>query len=253
MIIALLAFLLLGEDAGQLVNMIGGGQPAPIQSAPPPTGGASDELADFVSVVLGETENAWSAMFASNGLRYVPPKLVLFTDAVESACGFNSSATGPFYCPGDSKVYIDLGFLGELQRLGAKGDFALAYVIAHEIGHHVQNVLGTEAQVRRLRSRVSRADANALSVLVELQADCYAGLWARRLNDTRDMLDEGDIEEGLNAASAIGDDRLQRMAGRRIQPEAFTHGSSAQRMQWFRRGFQSRSIEACDTFEAAGL
>jgi predicted metalloprotease len=188
-------------------------------------------------------------MFSAAGQAYPPPKLVLFSDLVDSACGMNSTATGPFYCPSDRKVYLDLGFLRELKQLGVSGDFAVAYVIAHEVGHHVQNVVGTERRFRQLQSRVrSRAEGNALSVLMELQADCYAGVWAHHADSQRQLLEEGDIEEGLNAAAAIGDDRIQRMGGRGVNPDAFTHGSSQQRVQWFRTGLQSGSVDTCNTF-----
>jgi hypothetical protein len=220
--------------------------PESVPQAPRPAG--TDEAADFVSVILADTEDTWGAVFASAGRSYQPPKLMLYTDMVESACGLNSAATGPFYCPGDQKVYLDLSFLGELQRLGVSGDFAVAYVIAHEIGHHVQNLIGTAQQVRQLQGRVSQADANALSVLMELQADCLAGVWAHHAQAQRNLLEEGDIEEGLNAAAAIGDDRLLRMAGRRVSPDAFTHGSSQQRVQWFRTGLQTGKFDACNTF-----
>ncbi|MBT8399029.1 MAG: zinc metallopeptidase [Rhodothermia bacterium] len=249
-LIALLAVVFLGEDAGKLIGMLGGLQQQTTQTAPPSsprTSPESDKLADFVSVVLAETEDTWGAIFAAAGSRYQPPRLVLFTDAVQSACGMSSAATGPFYCPADRQVYLDLGFFNELRRFGASGDFALAYVIAHEVGHHVQTLVGTEDEVRNLRQRVSRRQANALSVLMELQADCYAGVWGRSVQE-RGLLDAGDVEEGLNAAASIGDDRLQRMSGRRVQPESFTHGSSAQRVEWFRRGLSSGSTDACDTF-----
>lgn len=249
-LIALLAAVFLGEDAGKIIGMLGGLQQQTAQTAPssaPRTSAESDQLADFVSVVLAETEDTWGSIFAAAGSRYEPPRLVLFTDAVQSACGMSSSATGPFYCPADRQVYLDLGFFKELRRFGASGDFALAYVIAHEVGHHIQTLVGTESEVRNLRQRVSRRQANALSVLMELQADCYAGVWGRSVQD-RGLLDEGDVEEGLNAAASIGDDRLQRMSGRRVQPESFTHGSSAQRVEWFRRGLSTGSTDACDTF-----
>jgi len=245
----LLLALLLGADPTKLLEMAGDGAavaPPAQQSA----GAPQDEAADFVSVILADTEDTWNALFSAAQARYQVPTLVLFTDAVESACGYSTAATGPFYCPGDGKVYLDLGFLQELDRLGARGDFAVAYVIAHEIGHHVQNITGIESQVRDLQRRSSRTQGNALSVRMELQADCYAGVWAHHAQRQRRLLDEGDLEEGLNAAASIGDDRLQRMAGRRVQPEAFTHGSSEQRAQWFRTGFQTGSISSCDTFQA---
>ena len=251
-IIALIAVFVFGGDPAQLIELLGGGRTteAPYAEAPPSAG--QDESAEFVSVMLASTEDVWDQMFAASGSDYPEPQLVLFTDAVQSACGLSSSATGPFYCPGDQQIYLDLGFLNELQQLGAPGDFAFAYVIAHEVGHHVQTVTGLSSQVRQLQSRSSEADANQLSVLQELQADCYAGLWARRANEREQWLEEGDLEEGLRAAAAIGDDRLQRMAGQAVQPDAFTHGSSDQRVQWFRTGFETGSVEACDTFGAAG-
>ena len=238
---------LTGQNPLYLLEMLNTNAPAPVSHSSRPTG--TDEAADFVSVILASTEDTWTAIFSSSGQTYPPPKLVLFSDLVESACGMNSVATGPFYCPGDRKVYLDLGFLRELQRLGVSGDFAVAYVIAHEVGHHVQTVVGTERQLRQLQSRVSsHAEANALSVLMELQADCYAGVWARHADNQRQLLEEGDIEEGLNAAAAIGDDRLQRMSGQGVNPDAFTHGSSQQRVEWFRTGLQSGSVDACNTF-----
>jgi predicted metalloprotease len=246
-LVLLVLSLLTGQNPLQLLEMLNATAPEPVPHTPRPTG--TDEAADFVSVILASTEDAWGAMFSSAGQTYPPPKLVLFSDLVESACGMNSTATGPFYCPSDRKVYLDLGFLRELQQLGVSGDFAVAYVIAHEVGHHVQNVVGTERQFRQLQSQVSsRAEANALSVLMELQADCYAGVWAHHADAQRQLLEEGDIEEGLNAAAAIGDDRLQRMGGRSVNPDAFTHGSSQQRVQWFRTGLQSGNIDVCDTF-----
>lgn len=250
-IIALLGVLLFGQDPGELINVIAGGggqQQAPSQQAPPGPR-PDDEAADFVSVVLGDTEQTWNQIFANAGQRYPEPTLVLFDDVVQSACGVNSAATGPFYCPGDSKLYLDLSFLRELQKLGASGDFAVAYVIAHEVGHHIQNVTGLEKQVRqRQRQASSKAQANDLSVRMELQADCYAGVWGYYAKNDRNLLESGDVEEGLRAAAAIGDDRLQKMAGRRVQRESFTHGSSEQRVRWFRTGLQSGDVNQCDTF-----
>lgn len=252
LLLVVVVSMLMGQDPSDLISMIeqgGASLPAADEAAPPgPT--VYDEAADFVSVVLADTEDVWAQEFDRRGQRYEPPKLVLFTDVVESACGIAQSSTGPFYCPGDGQAYLDLGFLRELARLGAKGDFAVAYVISHEIGHHVQNLLGTSAEVSKLERQVSRADANALSVLLELQADCYAGVWG---NHSHVELDQGDIEEGLNAAAAVGDDRLLEMAGRRVQREAFTHGSSEERMTWFRRGIEQGLMEACDTFKEAGM
>jgi hypothetical protein len=224
--------------------------PAPGRQSP----AANDEQAQFVSVVLADTEDTWKQLFAASGQRYQEPRLVLFTDAVRSACGFANAAVGPFYCPADKQVYLDLGFFRDLkQRFGAPGDFAEAYVIAHEVGHHVQNLLGVSADVRRRQRGLSKKDANALSVQLELQADCFAGVWANQADRARSILERGDIEEGLNAATAIGDDRLQRQGGGRVVPDSFTHGSSEQRVRWFRRGFEAGDPAACDTFNAAAL
>jgi predicted metalloprotease len=244
--------LLLGQDPTAVLEIVGGTSPAaraPAPAAPPP---GEDVATDFVAAVLGDTEDTWGPIFSSSGRQYRPPTLVLYTDAVQSACGFNSAATGPFYCPADGKVYLDLGFLRELQRLGAPGDFAFAYVIAHEVGHHIQAILGIERQVRDMQMRAGQRDANALSVRMELQADCFAGVWAHHAEARRDLLEAGDLEEGLRAAAAVGDDRLQSMAGQRIQPESFTHGSSEQRMRWFRIGFDSGDMQRCDTFGTGG-
>jgi hypothetical protein len=251
-LIALVAMLLLGQNPLSLLEqLMGGAVQQPASQAPRAAG--EDEAADFVSVILASTEDVWGEIFAQSGQQYPAPQLVLFSDAAQSACGFNTSATGPFYCPGDQQVYLDLGFLNELQRLGAPGDFAFAYVIAHEIGHHIQTITGLSDEVRRLQARSSQTQANQLSVLQELQADCFAGMWAKRANERSRILESGDVEEGLRAAASIGDDRLQRMSGRSVQPEAFTHGSSEQRVQWFRTGLEQGSIEACDTFATAGL
>jgi predicted metalloprotease len=213
-----------------------------------------DELADFVSVVLADTEDTWAEEFRRQGATYRPPTLVLFDGAVESACGLAQAAMGPFYCPADQKVYIDLAFYRQLRRqLGAPGDFAQAYVIAHEIGHHVQHLMGIDQQVRRMQQRVPQAQANQLSVRLELQADCLAGVWANRTATQRNTLEQGDIEEAMNAAARIGDDTLQRQASGRVRPDAFTHGSSAQRQRWFATGLRSGSIDSCDTFADARL
>ncbi len=221
------------------------------QSAYVPTA-AENELADFVSVVLADTEDTWDALFRAAGKNYAQPKLVLFSGAVESACGFAQAAMGPFYCPSDRQVYIDLGFYQDLKdQLGAPGDFAQAYVIAHEVGHHVQNLLGISDKVHQMRSRVSQSQYNQLSVRLELQADCFAGLWAHHADRTRHIIEEGDIEEALNAASMIGDDHLQKQSRGTITPDSFTHGSSAQRVRWFRKGLQSGAFDACDTFAVA--
>jgi predicted metalloprotease len=214
----------------------------------------NDPLADFVSVVLGDTEDTWRAEFARHGGRYEEPKLVLFSDMVSSACGRAESAMGPFYCPADRKVYIDLAFYRDLrQRFQAPGDFAQAYVIAHEVGHHVQNLLGVSDQVRQTQQRVSAAEANRQSVRLELQADCFAGVWANHADRARQILEEGDVDEALTAATAIGDDRLQRQTQGRVTPDSFTHGTSAQRMHWFKQGLESGSVDRCDTFGATQL
>jgi uncharacterized protein len=210
------------------------------------------QLADFVSIVLADTEDTWNEIFASASLDYREPTLVLFSGAVESGCGLAQSAVGPFYCPLDEKVYIDLSFYKDLRdSFGASGDFAQAYVIAHEIGHHVQNQLGIMEEVQTAQQQVSsQADANRLSVMLELQADCLSGVWAYNANRSRAVLEQGDIEEGLNAASSIGDDRLQMESQGQVTPDSFTHGSSAQRVSWFERGLESGDINSCNTFEA---
>ena len=223
-------------------------------------GGAGDprteeELADFVKVVLGSTEDTWNALFQQSGRDYPEPNLVLFSGQVQSACGFAQAAMGPFYCPLDRKVYIDLSFYRDMsKKLGAPGDFAEAYVIAHEIGHHVQTILGISDQVRAEQSRVPKSDANAIQVRMELQADCLAGVWANHAENTSTIaLEPGDIEEALNAANAIGDDRLQKRSQGYVVPDAFTHGTSAQRVRWFERGYSSGSMRDCDTFAAEQL
>ena len=212
------------------------------------------QLADFVSVVLADTEDSWRAIFAQSGKRYEEPRLVLFRDGVRSACGTASSAVGPFYCPGDRKVYLDLAFFDDLQRrFGAPGDFAQAYVIAHEVGHHVQTLLGVSAQVQQAGATLDEAGRNRLSVRQELQADCFAGVWGHTANRERQLLEPGDLEEALVAATAIGDDRLQREAQGRVVPDSFTHGSSEQRERWFRKGFDAGDPGVCDTFGAKVL
>jgi len=238
-----------------LVSLQGGESPsAPTQSAPPPSTsapGAGDETKEFVARILGDTEDTWSAMFKQRGREYRPPKLVLFRGAVDSACGLASSAVGPFYCSSDGRVYLDRAFFEDLsKRFGAPGEFARAYVIAHEVGHHVQNQLGITEKVAQQRSRTSEARSNALSVLVELQADCFAGIWGHYAKQ-RNLLDPGDVEAGLAAAAAIGDDRLQQQSRGRVSPESFTHGSSAQRVRWFRAGLDSGDVNQCNTFETA--
>lgn len=215
---------------------------------------ANDPLADMVAVVIGDTEDVWRELFTAMGRRYEEPTLVLFTGATRSACGTGQAAMGPFYCPADHKAYIDLSFYEDMRsRYRAPGDFAQAYVIAHEIGHHVQNLLGISSEVRRMQSRSSKADGNRLSVMLELQADCLAGVWAGRADKARGILEAGDVDEALNAASAIGDDRLQRQSRGTVVPESFTHGTSEQRRRWFKAGLQSGNLDTCDTFSAATL
>jgi len=249
-VIAIVA-MLLGVDPRSILQ-------AGPELTPPSTetGGAppaDDAAADFVSRVLGDTEDVWREQFVQLGAAYREPTLVLFTDAVQSACGFTQSAVGPFYCPRDEHVYIDLGFYRDLrEQLGAPGDFAQAYVIAHEVGHHVQNLLGIADQVAAARQRASETQSNALSVRQELQADCLAGVWAFHANRERGLLEAGDVEEGLTAAAAIGDDRLQRRARGYVVPESFTHGTSDQRVRWFREGLETGDVGKCDTFSAGG-
>ena len=211
-------------------------------------------LREMTAVVLADTEDTWSALLPQYNVQYVEPTLVLFSGVVQSGCGTAQSAMGPFYCPLDQKVYIDMSFYDDLsQRVGAPGDFAQAYVIAHEVGHHVQNLVGTAQRVREAQERADQVEANELSVRMELQADCFAGVWANHAARSRQLLEAGDVEEGLNAASAIGDDRLQRQAQGHVVPDAFTHGSSEQRVRWFRKGLEAGTPEACDTFSAQAL
>src|SRR5262249_28823261 len=238
-----------------LVSLQGGDVPsAPTQNAPPPSGsapGARDETKEFVARVLGDTEDTWSAIFRQMGREYRPPELVLFRGSVDSACGLASSAVGPFYCSSDSRVYLDRSFLEELsKRFGAPGEFARAYGIAHEVGHHVQNELGIMGKVLQQRGGAAETRSNALSVLVELQADCFAGVWGHSAKQ-RNLLDPGDVEAGLGAAAAIGDDRIQQQTRGRVSPGSFTHGSSAQRVRWFRAGLASGDLNQCNTFETA--
>lgn len=249
-VLALVVYLMGGDPSVVLNNAP---QSAPANAgapAPGQPGGAQDEMSQFVSVVLADTEDTWNAVFKQKyGRDYEEPELVLFSGAVQSACGLAQAAMGPFYCPNDRRVYIDLSFYRELkERFGAGGDFAQAYVIAHEVGHHVQNLLGLSDKVHAAQQRSDKTTANALSVRLELQADCFAGVWGHHAQRARNILEQGDLEEALNAASAIGDDKMQKAARGYVVPESFTHGSSAQRQQWFRRGFESGTLEACDTF-----
>lgn len=259
MLLLVVLALLFGVDPALLLGLSGSMQEptAHYETQPGPgTLGAQrqDELADFVSVVLADTEDTWSELFAASGARYREPRLVLFTDQVRSACGFTDAAVGPFYCPADEKVYIDLSFYDELKhRFQAPGDFAQAYVIAHEVGHHVQNLLGISTEVTRAQRAAGKAEANQLSVMLELQADCFAGVWAHHADRARNILEQGDVEEGLNAAAQIGDDRMQRRSMGFVVPDSFTHGSSEQRVRWFRRGLQAGNMQDCNSFEAARL
>ncbi|WP_119965613.1 KPN_02809 family neutral zinc metallopeptidase [Simplicispira lacusdiani] len=256
LVIALLGGWLLGINPLTLLGLLGGGgaPPAQVQQAPAQRPPADDPLARFVSTVLADTEDVWHGVFREAGGRYQEPRLVLFRGATPTACGTGQAAMGPFYCPADQKVYIDLGFYETLQsRLGAPGDFAQAYVIAHEVGHHVQNLLGISAKVDQMRGRVGQAEYNRLSVRLELQADCFAGVWAHHAQNARQILEQGDVEEAMNAAAKIGDDALQRSGGGAVVPESFTHGTSAQRQRWFHTGLRQGSLKACDTFAARAL
>ncbi len=258
-IVALVAAYFLGVDPRLIMGLMSGVDSGG-QQAPAPAGGvqtigrADDETAQFVSVVLADTEDTWSALFAQANAQYVAPKLVLFDDGVQSGCGAASANVGPFYCPADQKAYIDLSFYRELSdRFQAPGDFAQAYVLAHEIGHHVQNLLGTSGEVHSRQQHVGEAEGNALSVRLELQADCYAGIWAHHANRSRQILEQGDVEEALGAAAAVGDDTIQRRTRGEVVPDSFTHGSADQRQRWFRTGLDEGAIEACDTFASAKL
>jgi predicted metalloprotease len=254
-VIALIGGAVLGVNPLTLLGLMEGGGGAPVtQQAPAHPPPANDREARFVSTVLADTEDVWTDLFKQGGATYHPPKLVLFRGAVRTACGAGQAAMGPFYCPGDQKVYIDLSFYDTLKnQLGSPGDFAQAYVIAHEVGHHVQNELGITEQVDRARARATPAQANALSVRMELQADCFAGVWGNHAQKARNILEQGDLEEAINAAQHIGDDALQKAAGRAVVPESFTHGTSAQRQHWFSTGMQTGSVKACDTFNTRSL
>ncbi|MCE3224858.1 MAG: ypfJ [Nitrospira sp.] len=251
-VIVLAVSFLTGTNPLTILNMLNGVQDVSTSSEPErmgPTGAPSDRLGKFASVVLADTEDTWRELLPTMGRAYQDPQMVLFTDAVRSSCGTASSAVGPFYCPSDDKVYLDLSFFREMaERLGAPGEFAQAYVIAHEIGHHVQNLLGVAEKVTRLQQRVSTSERNALSVRMELQADCFAGVWGYHAQHKRNLIEPGDFEAGLRAAAAIGDDRLQKMSQGHVQPESWTHGSSEQRTTWLRRGLQSGDPNSCDTF-----
>ena len=251
-IIAVLASLIFGINPLTVLGVLGGGGPAivPQSQGPATKPPANDEMAGFVSTVLADTEDVWGRIMQGAGGRYAEPKLVLFRGAVGTACGTGQSAMGPFYCPGDQKVYLDMGFFETLRsRMGAPGDFAQAYVVAHEVAHHVQNQLGITGKVDALRGRISEVEMNQLSVRVELQADCFAGVWAHHSQKSKGWLERGDIEEALNAAAQIGDDNIQRKTQGTVVPESFTHGSSQQRMTWFKRGLESGSVQQCNTFD----
>ena len=256
-VIALIGGWIFGINPLTILGVLSGGG-APVQQSAPATAPprsaqapADDRMKQFVSVVLADTEDVWTQVFKERGGSYRDPKLVLFRDATSTGCGRGESATGPFYCPGDEKVYIDLSFYDLLRtKLGAPGDFAQAYVIAHEVGHHVQKLMGISDKVDAARRSANEARSNALSVRLELQADCFAGIWANRAQSTKQIVEAGDIDEALNAASQIGDDTLQRKASGTVQPDTFTHGTSAQRVHWFKQGYQTGQIEQCDTFKA---
>ena len=255
-VIALVAGWIFGINPLTLLGVLsgGGGSVAVQQQAPAPRSPGDDTMARFVSTVLADTEDVWGTLFRNAGSQYRDPHLVLFRGATRTACGTGQAAMGPFYCPADQKVYIDLSFYQTLKnQLGAPGDFAQAYVIAHEVGHHVQHLLGISEQVEQARGRVSTAEYNRLSVKLELQADCLAGVWAHHAQQARQILEQGDVEEAMNAAAKIGDDALQRASGGAVVPDSFTHGTSAQRQRWFRTGLDQGSVKACDTFSARAL
>lgn len=245
-IVLALIFVFLGGDPQQVLAALGEGQPSSQRSSQP----SSDAETEFISVVLADTEDVWGALFKQQGSTYPAPTLVLFTDRVQSACGFQSAATGPFYCPADQQVYIDLSFFGQLERMGGRGDFARAYVLAHEIGHHIQTITGISRQLAEQKSGRPTEEQNALSVRQELQADCFAGVWAHHAHQQRQILEPGDVEEGLRAAAAIGDDTIQKQAQGYTVPETWTHGSSEMRATWFMAGLKSGSVDACDTYSA---
>ncbi len=257
-VVALLISWVLGINPLTVLGLLSGGEDAVSQVQQGPTSTqrppADDRMARFISTVLADTEDVWKDQFNRNGGQYQEPTLVLFRGSTPTACGRGEAAMGPFYCPGDRQVYIDLGFFQTLKdQLGAPGEFAQAYVVAHEVGHHVQNLLGISDQVDRLRGRVSEREHNAMSVRLELQADCFAGMWAKRSNEARRTLEAGDIESAMNAAAKIGDDALQQASQGRVVPDSFTHGTSAQRVRWFNRGLENGSLASCDTFKAKSL
>jgi len=249
-LVAIVGAYFLGIDPRLVMGLLGGGTGAPTQEQPVETSTPGDEAGQFVQHVLGDTEETWTAIFASAGRQYVEPRLALFSEGINTGCGSATSAAGPFYCPPDQKVYIDLTFFRQLETdFAAQGDFAKAYVIAHEVGHHVQNLLGTADQVHAARQRSSEADSNALSVLMELQADCFAGIWAHHADSARQVVEAGDIDEALTAASSVGDDTIQQRMQGHVNQESFTHGSGADRQKWFRRGYSSGLVQDCNTFQ----
>ncbi|MBI1626303.1 KPN_02809 family neutral zinc metallopeptidase [Comamonas suwonensis] len=254
-VLALVGWGVFGINPLTTIGILSGdGSPQVQQQAPAQRPAADDQGAKFVSTVLASTEDVWSQVFRDGGANYQSPRLVLFTGVTRTACGTGQSAMGPFYCPGDSKVYLDMDFFNTMSRqLGAPGEFARAYVIAHEVGHHVQNLLGISGKVDAMRGRVSEREQNAMSVRLELQADCLAGIWANKSQQAKSWLEQGDIESAMNAAQQIGDDKLQREATGTVRPDSFTHGSSAQRVRWFTQGYKTGSVKACDTFAAQSL
>ena len=253
--IALVASYFFGINPMTVLSLLSGGSPAPqSQSEPARKPPADDRMAAFVSTVLADTEDVWKDVFTKGGATYTEPKLVIYRGTTSTSCGQGQAAMGPFYCPPDQKVYIDLEFYETLKnKLGAPGDFAQAYVIAHEVGHHVQNLLGITTKMDQMRGRVSQTEYNALSVRLELQADCFAGVWANHAQAARQLLEQGDVEEAMNAAAKIGDDALQRAGGGQVVPDSFTHGTSAQRQRWFNMGLNNGSVKRCDTFSASQL
>ena len=249
-LVAIIGAYFLGIDPRLVMGLLGGGTGAPATEQPVDPSSPTDEGGQFVAHVLGDTEETWTAVFADAGQQYAAPRLALFSQGINTGCGSATSAAGPFYCPPDQKVYIDLAFFQQLETdFAAQGDFAKAYVIAHEVGHHVQNLLGTADKVHAARQRASDADSNELSVRMELQADCYAGIWAHYADTSRQVVEAGDIDEALNAASAVGDDTIQKRMQGHVNQESFTHGSGAQRQQWFRKGFDSGRVQDCNTFQ----
>ena len=256
--IAVVGVVAYGLFSGNLGQILGGGSfqenPSQVSNQPVKQSAQEKEMVDFIAVILADTEDTWKAIFKQQGKNYQEPRLVLYRNRVKSACGFGTAQMGPFYCPADKKVYLDLSFYDELKnRYKAPGDFAQAYVVAHEIGHHVQNLLGTSTKVHQAKQKLSKVKANQLSVKLELQADCYAGIWANHADRSRQILETGDLEEGLKAASAIGDDQLQKQAQGYVNPDSFTHGSSRQRVRWFKTGLQKGTLAACNTFNARQL